>query len=200
MKSRMVTSTVLTKYYHSKKKRVVFVPIRILTELKSKIIEISIEENVTTVKMAPEWFQCHGYDEALKNVVYPEGITKQHRYALDTVARYRAAITDNYENNFCETPLTVGENETETLIIGLHYFVRQFGGDLVFTNENLTFEQAVNRTACGIANLSSAHLLATNYIRTAKFTFLIDIDYQNDLAQSNETMQNFILDFFECNC
>jgi hypothetical protein len=194
METRTVSSTTLTKFYHPKKKRVVFVPIRILTELKPKIVQISIQENSTTLKMAPEWFEYHDYDEALKNIVYPKGITKQQKRTLDTVARYRAA-TDNSENNFHETPLKAGENETETLISGLHYFVQQFGGDLAFTNENVTFEQAAYRTACGIANLSSAHLLATNYIRTAKFRFFIDLDYQNDLAQSNETMQNFVLNF-----
>lgn len=189
-------STALAKFYHPKKKRVVFVPIQVLTELKPKIVEISIQENFTKLKMAPEWFQHDDRNESLKNIVYPKGITKNQKRTFDTIARYRAA-TDNPENNFHEVPLDAGKKGIETLISGLHYFVQQFGGELAFTNEDLTFEQAANRTACGIANLSSAHLLATNYIRTAKFSFLVDLDYQIDLAQSNETMQNFVLEF--CN-
>ncbi len=194
METRIKTSTALTKFYHPKKKRVVFVPILHLTELKPKIVQISIQENFTKLKMAPEWFQHEDHNESLKNIVYPKGITKTQKRTYDTIARYRAA-TDNPENNFREVPLDVGEKGTETLISALHYFVEQFDGELAFTNQDLTFEQAADRTACGIANLSSAHLLATNYIRTAKFSFLVDLDYQNDLAQSSETMQNFVLTF-----
>jgi hypothetical protein len=113
---------------------------------------------------------------------------------FDTVARYRSSI-NNSKNNFRETPLDVNEKVTETLIILMYYFVQQFGGELAFTNEDLTFQQPSDRTACGIANLGSVHLLSTNSILTAKFCLLIDLDYQTDLAQSTETMQHFVLNF-----
>jgi hypothetical protein len=196
METRIKTSTALTKYYHPKKKRVVFVSIRHLTELKPKIVQISIEENFTKLKMAPEWFQYDDRNESLKNIIYPKDITKKQKRTFDTIARYRAA-TNNFENNFREAPLDADEKGIETLISALHYFVQQFDGELAFTNQDLTFQQAADRTACGIANLSSAHILATNYIRTAKFSFSVDLDYQTDLAQSSETLQNFVLNF--CN-
>ncbi len=91
--------------------------------------------------------------------------------------------------------LHVSENNTEIRIIVLNDFVQQLGEELSLTNEDVPFDQAADRTACGVANLSSAHLLATDYISTAKFCFLVDLDYQSDLARSSETMQNFILSF-----
>jgi hypothetical protein len=193
-KTRIKTTTALAKFYDPKKKRTISIPIRLFTELKPKIIQISIGKNSTKLKMAPEWFKHDDHDEALKNIVYPKGITENQQRTFDTVARYRSAV-DKPNNNFRQESLNVSEDETETLIIALDDFVQQFGGELSFTDENVEFDKVADRTACGIANLSSAHLLATDYIPTAKFSFLVDLDYQRDLARSGETMQNFILEF-----
>jgi hypothetical protein len=187
-------STGRTKYYDPQQKRLVSIPTRILTALKPKIVRISIGENFTTLKMAPEWFKHDDHDEALKNIVYPKDVTENQQRTFDTVARYRAAV-NKPNNNFRQKSLNISENNTETLIIALDDFVQQFGGELSFTNEDVAFDQVADRTASGIANLSSAHLLATDYIPTAKFSFLLDLDYQRDLARSAETMQDFILNF-----
>jgi hypothetical protein len=187
-------STGRTKYYDPQQKRLVSIPTRILTALKPKIVRISIGENFTTLKMAPEWFKHDDHDEALKNIVYPKDVTENQQRTFDTVARYRAAV-NKPNNNFRQKSLNISENNTETLIIALDDFVQQFGGELSFTNEDVAFDQVADRTASGIANLSSAHLLATDYIPTAKFSFLVDLDYQRDLARSGETMQNFVLEF-----
>jgi hypothetical protein len=191
---RTKTTTALAKFYNPKKKRTVSIPIRLITELRPKIVQISIGKNSTTLKMAPEWFKHDDHAEALKNIVYPKDVTENQQRTFDTVARYRAAA-NNPKNNFREAPLNVSEDKTETLIIALGDFVQHFGGELSFTNEDVAFDQVADRTACGIANLSSAHLLATDYIPTAKFSFLVDLDYQRDLARSGETMQNFVLEF-----
>jgi len=187
-------STGRTKYYDPQQKRLVSIPTRILTALKPKIVRISIGENFTTLKMAPEWFKHDDHDEALKNIVYPKNISENQQRTFDTVARFRAVVNQP-NNNFRQKSLNISENNTETLIIALDDFVQEFGGELSFTTEDVAFDQAADRTACGIANLSSAHLLATDYIPTAKFSFLVDLDYQRDLARSGETMQNFVLEF-----
>jgi hypothetical protein len=187
-------STGLTKYYDTQKKRTVSISTQLLTTLKPKIVQIVIGKNSTTLKMAPEWFKHDNHDEALKNIVYPQGVTENQQRPFDTVARYRAAANRS-NSNFRHKSLDLSENNTETLIIALDDFVQQLGGELSFNDEDLTFEETAHRTACGVANLSSAHLLATDYIPTAKFSFLVDRDYQIDLARSSETMQNFVLDF-----
>ena len=194
MERRIQTSTSVAKFYDPKKKRTVSIPIRLLSELKPKIIELHIGKNSTKLKMAPEWFKQDDQSAALKKIVYPEGINENQQRTFDTVARYRAAI-DQPKNNFRKESLSASEDKTETLIIALDDFVKQCGGDLAFTHEDVPFDQAAHRAACGVANLSSAHLLATDYIPTAKFTFLVDLDYQSDLARSSETMQNFVLAF-----
>ena len=194
METRTSTSTTVGKYYDPKRKRTISVPIRVVTLLRPKIVQISIGKTSTKLKMAPEWFKYDEYDQALKNIVYPQGISEKQHRTFDTVAKYRAAI-DHPNNNFRQESLNIDEENTETLIIALDDFTKQFGGDLAFTNEDIPFEGAADRAACGIANLSSAHLLATNYIPTAQFSFSIDLDYQTDLARSPDTMQNFILNF-----
>lgn len=194
METRTKTTTAIAKFYDPNKKRTISIPIRLLTELKPKIIQISLGKNCTTLKMAPEWFQFDDQDEALKNIVYPKGVTENEQRTFDTVARYRAA-TDNPKNNFRRTPLDIREQGTETLVVALGDFAQRYGGELTFTNEDIPFIEPAHRTACGIADFSSAHLLATDYISTAKFTFLVDLDYQTDLARSGELMQNFVLEF-----
>ncbi|CAF2386250.1 unnamed protein product [Rotaria sp. Silwood2] len=184
----------VTKFYDSKKKTVVLMPSRVLIELKPKIVQIIIGDKSTKLKMAPEWFKHDNQNKTLQNIVYPEGITDNEQHQFDVVARYRAA-SNKPNNNFREAVLHSNESNAETLVIALDNFVQQFGGELSFTNEDLTFKEPAHRTACGIGDLSSAHLLATNYIPTAQFSFLVDLDYQTDLARSSETMQNFVLNF-----
>jgi hypothetical protein len=168
------------------------IPTRPIIELRSRIVQILIGKDSTTLKMAPSWFKHTDHNEALKNIVYPEGITENRPF--NTVAQYRTAI-NKPNSDFRQKSLHVSENNTEIMIIALDDFVQQLGGELSFTNEDVLFDQAADRTACGVANLSSAHLLATDYIPTAKFGFLVDFDYETDLARSGETMQDFVLDF-----
>lgn len=194
MTTRVQTSTTVAKYYDPKKKRTISIRIYLLTELKPKIIRLHVGNTSTQSKMAPEWFQHDDYDAALRHVVYPKHTTENEERTFDTVARYRASI-EQPQSNFREHPLQVTEESEETLIIALDDFVKQFGGELSFTSEDVSFDQAAHRAACGVTNMSSAHLLATDFIPTAKFSFFVDLDYQSDLTRSSETMQNFILSF-----
>ena len=175
-----------------KKHIVVIVPIiPIISQPKQNITHIRINENLTTLKIIPIWFEDQDQEQVRRGIVYPSVITNVRPY--ESVARYRTAI--NKSKNFKHNAIEVGGNYTETLIIALDAFAQQFGGELSFTNNEISFDQSAHRTACGVANLSSVHLLATDYIPTVKFTFLTNLDYQQDLAKSDETMKNFILAF-----
>lgn len=113
----------LIKYYDTEKKRTVPIRLQILAELKPRIVQMLMEDNITKQKMAPEWFKHNSYDESLKNIVYPKGIIDSRPY--DTVARYRAAV-NKFNSDFCQKSLNTSENNTEILIIALGDFVQQF--------------------------------------------------------------------------
>lgn len=151
------------------------------------IRNLRVGETSTELKMTPLWFEQEDQQEALKNIVYPPGIIDQRPF--DSVARYRAAF--NKTNNFRKKTIKISKTSTETLIIALDKFAQQFGGYLSFTNKEISFNQSAYWTACGIATLGSVHLLATNYIPTARFAFNTNLDYKKDLAKSDETMANF---------
>ena len=187
-------SSTLTRYYDPKKKRVLLMPMLLLTELKPKIVCMTMGVNSTQLRMAPEWFKHDDQSESLKGIVYPDGVDKNDQRQFDTIARYRAAI-HKPNNNFRKAAFNPSENDTETLIMGLNDFIQQFNGEMSFTDEDLTFNEPADRAACGVADLSSSHLLASNYIPTAQFNFIVDLDYQRDLARSGDAMQDFVLNF-----
>ena len=187
-------STALTKYYDRKKKRVQVISAPLVIHLKPKIVRLSMRKTSTELKMAPEWFKPDNESELLQNIVYPEGISPNEEHKFNTVARYRAAIGQP-DNNFVKKSLDPNEMDSETLIVALDDFVRLFDGELTFTDQDFSFNDPAHRAACGITDLGSAHLLSAEYIPTAKFNFLLDLDYQIDLARSSDTMQNFVLNF-----
>ncbi|CAF3744369.1 unnamed protein product [Rotaria socialis] len=164
----------------------------LLVPPKFKITTMIIGAKVTAFKMTPAWFKLDDEAKVLKNIIYPANIANKRPF--NTIARYRAVIGKT--NDFSHESLLVSDDQTETLVLALDAFARQFGGDLSFTNEDLSFEESAHCTACGVANLSSAHLLATNYVPTAKLTFEIGIAYK-ELAKSEETMQNFAMSFVQ---
>ena len=170
---------------------IIIIPPPIPSPHLPNIRHIRIGENSTEFKMTPYWFEIEDQQKALQGIVYPDGVT-DHR-PFDSVARYRAVIKKT--NNFKRKSLSIGEKLTETLVIALDKFAQQFGGDLTFTKKDISFTQSAHRTACGIGDLGSAHLLATNHIPTAKFVFKTKLDYKKDLAKSEDTIRNFILSF-----
>ncbi|CAF1091021.1 unnamed protein product [Adineta steineri] len=155
------------------------------------ITNIHIGDKLTTFQMIPKWFEPDDREEAIKDIVYPNNVSDKEPY--ETVARFRAA-TDK-STNFYQQPLDVGEQSTETLILSLNAFAKQFGGELSFTDKNLSFEDSTEQMACGIANMGSVHLLATDSLPTAIFNFNVSFDYNRDLARSPDTMANFIFNF-----
>lgn len=158
---------------------------------KQTIQSISIGEVMTEVKMTPPWFQQEDQQEPLKNIAYPKEVVDKRPY--DSVARYRATIKKT--NNFQKKSIESGPNKAETMMIALDKFAQQFGGDLSFTNQQISSNESIYRTACGVSTLENVHLLATNHILTARFIFHTDLNYKKDLAKSQETMENFTLSF-----
>lgn len=174
--------------------RIVFIPAILqtcTTPTTLKIANIHIGDKVTTLKMVPKWFQPNDRTEILKDMECPDDVKDKHSY--ETIACYRAAIGKG--TNFRREPLDVGERSTETLILSLDAFAKQFGGELNFTNYDLSFDDSAEQMATGIANLGSAHLLATDSMPTAIFNFKISLDYKRDLARTSDTMENFIVNF-----
>jgi hypothetical protein len=141
--------------------------------------------------MVPEWFQPDDREAAIRDIVCPDDVTDKRPY--EAVACYRAAIGKT--NNFNRNPLDVSEKSTETLMVSLDAFAKQFGGELSFTNNDLSFENSVEHMASGIANMGSVHLLATDSLPTAVFNFKVAFDYKKDLARTPETMGNFVINF-----
>ncbi|CAF1426154.1 unnamed protein product, partial [Rotaria sordida] len=74
--------------------------------------------------------------------------------------------------------------------------MQQFGAKLSFTTEDLSFEESAHRIATGVADLGSAHLLASEHITSAKFAVIIDLNY-DEIARSEESMQQFLLAFVD---
>ncbi|CAF4193692.1 unnamed protein product [Rotaria sp. Silwood2] len=97
---------------------------------------------------------------------------------------------------FTSEPIEVKEDATETLVLALDAFIQQFRAKLSFTTDGLSFEGSAHRTATGIADLGSAHLLASKHITSARFALIVDLDYDN-IAQSEQSMQQFLLAFVD---
>ncbi|CAF1364440.1 unnamed protein product [Rotaria sp. Silwood1] len=143
--------------------------------------------------MAPLWYEYNDPQQALKGIVYPPNAVELRPF--NTIACYRMTIGQS--NNFRQHPISVSENSTETLILMLDTFAQQFGADLSFTKNDVLFDRSAYRIACGVANLGNVHLLVTNYIATAKFSVMINIDYDKSLAGLDDTIKDFLLNFSE---
>jgi hypothetical protein len=162
---------------------------------KLKMTSMIIGRNSTQLSMTPKWFQPDDEEKALKNIKYPSNIVKKRPF--NTIARFRVAQKEDVvSNDFTDQPIEVKTDATETLVLALDAFVQQFDGKLSFTNEDLSFENSTHRTACGVADLGSSHLLSNEHIPSAKFALIIDLDY-DDLARSEETMERFLLTFVD---
>ena len=194
MMKHVQTSFPKPKLYQPPKKRTSHIQMKNTIDLEPRIIRLHVGENATEVKMGPDWYHHDNFDAALTNIVYPEYTEPNEHCVFDTVARYRAFIGQS-QSNFRQNPLSTGVETTEALIIALAEFAKRLGGELSFTNQETPSDKAVYRTACGVANMNTAHLLATNLIPTAKFSVLLDQDYHCDITRSHEKLQKFVLDF-----
>jgi hypothetical protein len=125
------------------------------------------------------------------DIVYPAGIADRRLYK--TVAQYRRMIGKS--NNFNAEPLCIGEDQTETAVLCLNSFAEKHGCELMFTDVDHRFDNSIYRAACGIADMGSIHLLATDAIQTASFSFVMDFDFNTEFEQSTEKVETFVTDF-----
>jgi hypothetical protein len=128
-----------------------------------------------------------------EDIVYPIGVVDFQPYK--TIARYRRTIKQS--TNFREKPLNVADDSTETLILGLESFAQQHGCALSFTDADQRFDRSIYQAACGVIDLGSVHLLATDSLLTANFQFEIDLDYDSEITQSKDKVEEFVVDFCE---
>jgi hypothetical protein len=77
----------------------------------------------------------------------------------------------------------------------LNSFAEKHGCELMFTDEDHRFDNSIYRAACGIADLGSIHLLATDAVQTASFCFVMDFDFNSEFQQSTEKVQTFVTNF-----
>lgn len=169
---------------------VLIIPARI------KIASMNIGRTSTILSMTPHWFKPIDPDEEkkiLKSIKYPSNIKDADKRSFKTIAHFRA-VNKKKTNDFTAEQIEARKDSTETLVLALDAFVQQFGGKLSFTTDDLSFEESTHRTACGVADLGSVHLLASDYLSSAKFALVLDLNY-DDLAKSNETMSTFVLSF-----
>ncbi|CAF3820255.1 unnamed protein product [Rotaria sp. Silwood1] len=85
------------------------------------------------------------------DIVYPAGVTDRRPYK--TVAQYRRMIGKS--TDFNAQPLCIGEDQTETTVLGLNSFAEKHGCELIFTDEDHRFDNSIYRAACGIVDLGS---------------------------------------------
>ncbi|CAF1201080.1 unnamed protein product [Rotaria sp. Silwood1] len=160
------------------------------------IANIVTEPNLTLIDMVPTSFNPNKQpddDDDEDDIIYPEGVTDFRPYK--TVARYRKAIGESID--FRLKPLLVGEDSTETLVIGLENFAQEHDCNLIFTDEDQRFDKSIYRAAAGLVDLGSIHLLATDSLLTANFQFEIDLDFDQVIVQSDDTVEKFVQDFCE---
>lgn len=187
-----MATTAIGQSYHPMKNNISFDLIHHSFLLKKKVVYLDIDQTVTTVRMAPKSFKYTKDHKALNNIVYPTGTKDKRPY--ETIARYRSAMKEP-NNNFRRHPLSDDLEDTETVILGLDEFVRHFDGELVFTDQSISYADSINQAVQGIGNLGNSHLFAGNYIPTAVFDVVIDRHYERVLASSVKFMCEFILDF-----
>lgn len=163
----------------------------ILAPSTLRVSDVYVDDDSATLTMTPTWFKPDNEEAALNGIVYPD--EDADRDQLVTVARFRMALGQS--RDFRRHPLGADETSTETLVLSLEAFARQFGGQLSFTNRELSFEDSAEGAACGIPNLGSAHLLANGRVPTAYFSFPVKLDFDKDLAHSTDTIETFVINF-----
>jgi hypothetical protein len=158
-----------------------------------KVAHITIQPDKTVISMLPPSFKSDSEINDESDIIYPEGVTDRHLY--QTVARFRRAM--NQSTNFHNSPLVVADDSPETLLFGLESFAQRHGCDLNLSGEDEGFAQSIDRAACGVVDLGSIHLLATDSLLTANFQFELDLDYDRQITSSKENVKKFVLDFCE---
>ncbi|CAF1615808.1 unnamed protein product [Adineta ricciae] len=152
--------------------------------------DLDIGDIITEVNMAPSWFQRENDLDDMSDVIYPSGITPTQTHK--NVAHFRNVTKQ--KSFFGGKTVRIKEDSLDTLITALSEFAREYDGNLSFTQNELPHGDAYC-AACGIGDLGSTHLLATDYISTARFSFHTELSYDDDLKKSATTMKNFVLSF-----
>ncbi|CAF1013991.1 unnamed protein product [Adineta ricciae] len=172
-----------------------------------KVKRVVFEKNRAVIDMKMQQTESNDVDVDDKNnivddIVYPPGVIDRRPY--DIVAKYRRLAGKTID--FIAKPLDVGEDKAETTVLGLSSFAETHSCELIFTDEEHRFDNSIYRAACGVADLGSIHLLATDSVQTATFCFVMDFDFNSEFEGSAERVEAFVVDFcqaiatvLECN-
>ena len=167
-----------------------------------KIATVDIQPDKTIIHMVPNENTEKENDKDISDeededenedsdIVYPDGVEDLHPYKI--VARYRRAT--NQSTNFRDQPIVVSEDSVETLVLGLDAFAQQHDSELSFRGAEKTFNKSIYRAALGEIDLGSIHLLAADSVQTANFQFEMNLDYDEEITQSKENVEQFVIDF-----
>ena len=130
-------------------------------------------------------------NNVVDDIIYPPGVKDRRPY--DIVAKYRRLAGKT--TDFTAEPLDVGEDKAETTVLGLSSFAETHGCELIFTNEEHRFDNSLYRAACGVADLGSIHLLATDSVQTATFCFVMNFDFSSEFEGSSQRVEAFAGEF-----
>lgn len=159
----------------------------LLIPKRLRIVQLVIGESLTRVSMAPASFHFQSNKESLKNIKYPSSVV--NRRPFQVVAQFRSIR--NETNNFNELPIYLEQSSLETLILALDTFVQRFDGNIYFTETKFDYESSLDRLVFGLADFGNIHLLASQFVCSAKFLLLLDINYE-DFARHQESIETFV--------
>lgn len=152
-----------------------------------------------SVSVIPAWLSDKKPD---LNVVYPTHLSTDNKEALfvfDTLAKYRSVKNNQKTINFRTDPFIPNAKDHETLIVILGLFARSLGMQVSIADTPFSYEESAHRCACGVADLANLFWLNdrnNSTIITAKFTFILDMDF--DMVTANEkNISDFVLSFIE---
>lgn len=164
-----------------------------------QILSTNTKPTTFKVSVMPVWLAENKPD--LK-VLYPTGLTmedKEARYILDALAKYRSVQNNQNIVNFITHPFIPNVASHETLIAMLSMFARSLGMQMSVADTSVSYEDSAYRCACGVADLASLFWINdinNSTILTAKFTFILDIEFSK-VTMSEETIKDFTLRFIE---
>ncbi|CAF0929838.1 unnamed protein product [Adineta ricciae] len=150
---------------------------------------LDIGDIITKIRMDPLWFPQQSEPNNLSDFIYHSGITSTQTH--QNVALFQT-ITNR--KSFFDGKTVRVKDKLDELIIALSEFAGEYDGNLSFTQNELPYKDTYC-AACGVGDLGTTHLLATDYISTARFSFHTELSYDDDLTKSAATMKSFVLTF-----
>jgi hypothetical protein len=173
--------------------------LRVTSWCLPQISAINTKPTTYKISITPVWV-----NESSSNlkIQYPSSLTMEDndgRYLFDTLAKYRSVQNNKNVIDFITHPFIPNVESNETLIAILSMFARSQGMQLSFADTPFSYEDSAYRCALGVTDLASLFWINGNgssMIPTAKFTFILDIDF-GKVTANKETIKDFVFSFIK---